>query len=520
MEPQNDNQAVDGSDAGVRKFGPVMKLYIWSCGVVEEILQKCPKKDHDCIAALGRVLLGSLVWTALILSLVSYRLFAEAGEIRPDLVAGSVALAWQILNLDSLVFFRSGFEIVGIAGLLRGGLDVGGGPRPLERFVFVGVRILLSVGMAQLLALFTGIIVFQSDIDDRLQSTFDKANARVIVDATKIVDADIQRATDAMKSQASRVDQLSKQTSQLREHDIEGASGPQIQEAEQELNRLSEEKTKADDAVVTAQNFAAMERGGIKIAPGNSGIAGAGPRYKAAMEAVENAKQHVQEVAASLEAARVRLDELRKELASTNKEEQQRSHSELPGYEATLTSEEAKLTNLKGQLDGLIKGREDAIRRGVESAPTYVPLNKGILAQLRAIEELSSEDHIIATVIWLVDLVSMALDMAGVIAKATSYLPMEYCDRLARISYATDVRMVDELMAELNRAPATANDITFPPPPPPANDNERNGASSSGSDPFSDLDNSPPQPPKRPRGRPRKHPIHNRPIKSARRKTG
>ena len=63
--------------------------------------------------------------------------------------------------------------------------------------------------------------------------------------------------------------------------------------------------------------------------------------------------------------------------------------------------------------------------------------------------------------------------MAAVIAKSTSYLPMEYADRLARISYATDVRMVDELMAELNPAPATGSEIKFPPPP--ANENERNG---------------------------------------------
>lgn len=498
-----------------------MKLYIWLTGVVGEILQLCGEKDHNYIRAYGRVLLGWFIWTTLILCLVSHRLFAAPGDIRPDLILGSIALTAQVLAIDGLIIYRSGFEANGLLGLQRGGLNIGGGPGPVASFAFLAVRLTLSIAIAQLLALLSGLIVFGADVDSRIYLTNEKANAPLIAEATSIVDADIERAKVAMKTQAARVGSLSAQITTLRQHDIDpGANDPQIQQAEQEVNRLIDEKRTADDAVVTAQNFATMELGGVKVAPGNSGIAGNGPRYKAAMTAVETAKQHAQEVAASLEAARTRLDELRKRLASSDKAEQERSHGELPGYEATLTSEEAKLSRLKEELDALVARRADSIRQGVERAPNFVPLNKGILGQLRALEELSAEDRVIGSVILLVDLVSMALDMAGVIAKATSYLPMEYCDRLARISYATDVRMVDELMAELNRKPDPESPIEFPPPPPPANDNEPSGGSSNGVDPFSDLDDPQPEPPARPRGRPRKHTVHNKLIKSARRKAG
>lgn len=521
MEAQNDIQAPNGNDASPRKFGLFMKLIFRITGVDEETMRNCPKHDVDNVRALGELLIASFLWQTMLLALIGHRLFAASGEIRPELLLGAAGIALFVLLIDSYIFYRSGSEISGIDELRRGGLEAGGGHGPASKIGYLAARIVLSVGFAQLTAIFVALIIFGADIDARIHATYEKANARVLADVTAIIDADIQRASDALKTQAARVDSLAAQITTLRQHDIDPTSGaPQVQQAQEEINQLIQEKTKADEAVVAAQNFATMELGGVKIAEGHSGIAGNGPRYKAAMEAVEIARRHAQDVATSLDAARARLDSLHKELVSSSQSQQQRSHGELPGYEATLASEEAKLASLKEQLDGLFKGREDAIRRAVQSAPDYVPLNNGFLAQLVALENIADEDHKIATVILLIDVVSFGLELAAVLAKVSSYVPMKYSALLAANSYAAVVRIVDELVAELNNAPATENEITFPPPPPPANDNERNGGSSSGSDPFSELDNPPPEPAKRPRGRPRKRPIHNRLIKSARRKSG
>lgn len=416
---------------------------------------------------------------------------------------------------------RASWHGQGSEELKRAGLDISGGPGArIKTSVFLIVRIgILSVGLAEMTAIMFSILFFSKDINEQMQLDFLRTNAHVFSAASALVDADIQRANVAVKTQAARVDSLSAQITSLRQHDIEpGANDPQILQAEQEVNRLIEEKTRADDAVVTAQNFASMELGGVKIAPGNTGIVGNGPHYRAAMAAVETAKQHAQEVAASLEAARSRLNELRKQLASSDKAEQERSHGELPGYEATLASEEAKLANLKAQLDSLIKGREDAIRHGVESAPDYVPLNNGFLAQVAALDEVARKNTQVHTFKLLIELISFGFELSALLAKTASALPSEYARLAARDAYLRAVRIVDELVAELNKGPATENEITFPPPPPPATDNQRNGGSSGESDPFSDLDNPAPLPPKRPRGRPRKHPINNREIKSAHRK--
>ena len=83
------------------------------------------------------------------------------------------------------------------------------------------------------------------------------------------------------------------------------------------------------------------------------------------------------------------------------------------------------------------------------------------------------------------------------------------CEVFRSLGRPRSVRLVDEMMSELNKEPDNENKIQIPPPPLPANDNERNGgSSSSGSDPFGSPDE-PPPPPKRKRGRPRKYPTLN-----------
>ena len=471
-------------------------------------MRKCPQHDVDNVHALGWLLIASFLWQTMLLVLISHRLFASPGEIRPELLLGSVGIALFVLMIDAYIFYRSGFELSGIDELRRGGLDVGG-PGPAGKIGYLAARIILSVGFAQLTAIFVALIIFGSDIDARLNAENQTANARPLADVTAIVDADVQRATAAVKTQADRVNSLSAQITMLRQHDIDpGANDPQVQQAQQELTRLLDEKSKADDAVIAAETFGTMELGGVKSTPGNSGVAGKGPRYKAAMEAVENAKRHAQEVATNSDAARARLDGLRKELASSNDVEKQRSHGELPGYEATLASEEAKLAHLKGQLDELIKVRPDIIRRGVEAASDYVPPNKGFLAQLIALEHIADEDKKIATVILLIDVVSFGLELAAVLAKVCSYVPMKYSALLAANGYATVVQIVDELMEKLNKKPTT--DHQYELPFPSANDNEPEAGAQSAvaPDPFGKSNDPGPQPLKRGRGRPRKNVLH------------
>jgi hypothetical protein len=179
----------------------------------------------------------------------------------------------------------------------------------------------------------------------------------------------------------------------------------------------------------------------------------------------------------------------------------------LPGFERKLAEENAKLVFLKDELARLTRGRGDAIRAAVEKAPNHVPLDNGLLSQLKVLEKLAAEDATVKWLIILIDVVSFGFELAAVLAKVTSYVPTTYAMLLARDAYIGAVRMVDAMMVELKPEPST--DPKGPPivmPPEPANDNWPAKEQAAGNSPFASDDHPPPSPPKRPRGRPRKSP--------------
>jgi hypothetical protein len=176
------------------------------------------------------------------------------------------------------------------------------------------------------------------------------------------------------------------------------------------------------------------------------------------------------------------------------------------------------MASLKDRLTDLANGRNDAIRKAVESSPNYVPHNTGFLAQIIALEQIANEDGKVASVILLFDLVSVGFELAAVLAKVMAYCPTTYAAIVARDVYMRAVRIVDEMMAELNGGPkaeAEAVPLENPLFGFPANDNHKStkvgpiidmppSASSEGPRPPE-----PPPPPRRRRGRPRKTNLLN-----------
>jgi Domain of unknown function (DUF4407) len=486
------------------KPGPLMKLFIKITGVDSEVLENCPGDDWDNVRALGEIMILTWVYQAALFTLVGHELFAAPGHFRLDIVLVAMFLATFILCIDSYMFFRSGWHLNGIEELMRGGLDVSGGPNArIKAGAFLAIRIALSIGLAQLLAVLLSLLVFAADISAVIQDAYLKTNAHLIAPAAALVDDGIKRATDAVSVQTERVNALSAQISVLREHEVDpGSADPRVKEAEAEVARLTAEKAKAEDALAKAQTFADNEFGGIKGAPGNSGIAGYGLRYRAAMQEVTSAQARAQQADADLAAARARLDALRQPGSAAS--EIQQANGQLAAFQKDLEAENEKLADLKKQLAALIAGRENAIRRAVESAPDHVGYDNGFLARIRALGLIAREDGKIAAVILLIDIVSFGFELAAVLAKVTSYVPTAYATSRAREAFLRVVRIVDEIMGELKSIDGW--DHKWPDILPP------DGTAGDGHDVKVVPEAEPPkdsntQPPKRGRGRPRKHPL-------------
>ena len=117
-----------------------------------------------------------------------------------------------MLLIDSYVFVRAGFHADGIRELARGGLDLSGGwAVKVTAGIFLGFRILLALGFAQLTAIFVALILYQGDIAADLNSQAQRENTALIASANRHVDADIEQASDAVKETQQRVEALRKE---------------------------------------------------------------------------------------------------------------------------------------------------------------------------------------------------------------------------------------------------------------------------------------------------------------------
>ncbi len=481
--------------------GPFAKFVFKITGVDEETLRLCPPQDFDNVLAIGEIMMCTWLYQFSLFFIIGQKLFAAAGQIRPDLALAAMFIATFIMAIDSYMIMRSGWHLSGIEELKRGGLDVAGGTvARVKAVAFLAIRIALSIGLAQLTAIFVALLIFGADIDARLFDRYREANAPLMATATVLVDGAIKRATEAVTAQSEHVASLTRQATTLRQNGIES---PQVQEAQSDVARLIEENSKAEQDVKSAETFATNELGGIKGANSNSGQAGRGPRYRAAMDQLASAQSRAQKVARDLNAARERLDNVRANTPA-NDTTRQRSHDQLVELEQTLAAEKAQLATLKDDLAKLTAGREAAIRRSVEEAPGHVALETGFLQQLIVLGQIADDSRRIAAVILLIDLVSFGFELAAVLAKVTSYVPTTYAILLARDAYMRAVRTVDGMVAELKtRETEFSPDII--PPGHPLDIGETIDVTPA---PAADAGtiNPEPQPAKRKRGRPRKNP--------------
>lgn len=472
--------------------------------VDKETLLLCPQADWDNARAVAEIQLFVWAYQTSLLSIIAHKLFAAPDQLRPELVVGAAFIATFILLLDSYMVMRSGWHLSGIAELKRAGIDISGDAwAHVKAGVFLSIRILLAIGISMIAALFLGILVFNRDIEAQLQENYHRANAPLIAQAAKLLDADIDRRATVLNAQEGRATALASQVKAARDAELDPLSNdPRVKTARDEVAQLLTRQAKAEEDLRNAEVFAANEAGGIKALADNSGQVGEGPRYRAALEQAAGAKRRLQDATDALTNARTRLDAIVPRTATVPKDAKSGASEQRKLLEASLTAEDAKLKTMRDEFATLKGNREAAISKAVERAPNHVARDDGLLAHITVLERMAREDTTIAVVIALIHLTSFGLELAAVLAKITSYVPTSYATRIACDAYLRAVRIAEELTAELNEGPSPDNPDPRPTPPfrGPANDNKPTSAYPA-VDPFGNF-NDPTT--KRPRGRPRK----------------
>jgi Domain of unknown function (DUF4407) len=470
------------------------------------IMKRSPPPDHTNAYAIGLLIILNWVYVTFLFSALGMNLLAD-GHFRLDVFAVCAFLASYLVAIDVYAFNHSGDHQNGLRELKRGGLDLTGGMADTVRsYGYLAVRLILSLGLAQLSALAFALLWYGADISAQINSRYQAANAVLIQQMTGSVDAGIKRLAGDRAAQAEHVKGLTDQVAALRQAEIDPSAGdPQVQESEHELDELLDQRTKAQDGLAKAESFATSELGGIRSAPGNSGVAGAGPRYRAAMQRVSDAKARAQEIDNEISTARERLDELHDKLGATSQAKEHHAHDQLPNFEQALAAAQSKLQSLADQLAQSTAHRNAAIEERVRSAPNYVPRSEGMLARLKALENITNEDSKAGYTILVVELVAFGLELAFVMCKVFAYVPTTYSAILAGDHYRRIVRIANEVSAATTEPPANDNGPDGQAARDAVNDNQPNGHAATGTEGF-DLAGAPAQPPKRKRGRPPKNP--------------
>ena len=470
----------------VSKPGLGTRILIGLAGGDEETLRECPASDWGNVRAIGVLMILVWCYQAGLLSIVAHQVLAPDGAFHPALVAGSAFIASLLLVIDSYCFLRASFHADGVRELARAGLDISGGwGVKLAAGLFLTLRILLSLGFAQLTGIFVSLYIFHADIAHEVDRRFQQNNAALISAATHRVDAQIQRTTEAEKAAAMRVDALENQLTTMRQGVIDPAAADSgVAEAQAEVRDLQAQRDRREAALRAAQIFASNELAGIKAAPGNSGVPGNGPVRAAAEERVQTATVERDDTVRELADARTRLEKLRQQARGADRG--QLAKAAIPQVERDLGAARQDLAGLRKQLADRIKGRDEAVRHEIENSPEQVGRGTGMLAQLVALRRIAQDPEILA-VILLIDLTSFGLELAAVLAKVTTFIPTTYALLLARNAYLRAVETADEIAATANKRDGQAGEGS-----------ETNwfgtgpGAASIA------------PPPKRPRGRPRK----------------
>jgi len=494
---------MDMSGTPSRRIGPISNLLFKLVGADEPTLRLCSDKDLDTLRMQGLLLVGQVVFEAVVLSVAAHQVLASDDDIHFALIAGAIAVAVLIGLIDSYVFLRGGVFEEGISQLRLAGLDLNERTAAkIQRAIALAIRLLFSVALALLIGCFAGLGLFKADIRAEGDRQWQQQNSTRIEEAKLQIDGEIRRATDAVESEEAHVASLQKSLTTMREGAVNPAANDvSVQAQQQELNQLLAEKSRREAELVAAQTFASNEMAGAVGNSSNTGQRGRGPVRIAAEERLKSATANLAAADHALADARARLDDLRKQTASTDGDRSRQAQSQLQPLEAELKEATARLGSQRETLTKLTGNREGDIRAKVEAAPDYVGRDQGLIGQLKALRQIAKDPEI-ATVIFLIDFVTFMLEMACVMGKIMSPIPTSFSALTARDIFMRLTRIVDGMMAELDRGPdpdADGPDVSGG----PANDNnlDHGFRAPPGINPDRPVI---PPPAKRPRGRPRK----------------
>jgi hypothetical protein len=414
-----------------------------------DILAKCPEGDARVVRFLSILMCLSFCWEVILFSNAAHIMLASDGTWHIGLFAVAVLMGFIVLLADAIVFIAGSWHTHGLAEverthefkLPRTRVDHAKGG------ALIGGRFVMALLIANFMALTTGLLAFEKDIDRILKSRYLSANAILFSEGAQREDTELQKNKAGQQERGGLVLQAEAEEKSLRALSLE----PKVDDSElklalQRVASAQATKVAADADLKSAEVHSARERGGECRVPGVSCIAGEGPLWRAAQERIAASERE----AAAASRALVEAQRSLRELSDARNSEARRK-------EAMAQIRLAEVTARKGELERQIAAlaeaygkrlasRESSIRAAVESDPRYVPRADGLLARLQALNELS-KDESIAHALYGFDAILILLELAAIMGKTFALIPMTYATRMVELDLAREIETAKRLKA-------------------------------------------------------------------------
>lgn len=438
-------------DTNHHEFGFVSRLVIRIGAGDEDILRTCPLRDVHNVMTIGWLLIIVWVWQSVLFTMVGHMMLAQPGEWRLEVVSGAILIATVVMLVDSYVIVRSSWHLQGLSELKRGGLDF---PSPIaariKNGMFIAVRLLLSTVLATLTALFLSILLFEKDLTGDLEQRFQKANAALLGRITGQVDGAMVKLKGEHEDILKRLSLLADEEKLVRAAVIDPVGdSTEFKAALERMAALNDAKTEAQRELTAAEKLAADELGGARR-PDTSGIAGYGPRRRAADEKIASAKRKLESATQDIEAAQKQIETLREALKDVGGSKRAAAEAKLPEIAIQRREKEQRLAIVEAELKKREHDRDRVVRTAFENDPGYHPREEGFLARLQALERISHQFHVKFVVI-IFHIGLFGIELAAVLAKIATFIPTSYTTILAWNDVVVPMKWVKRLKEEVDR---------------------------------------------------------------------
>lgn len=414
-------------------MGPATRALAEIAGTDPDVLAKCPQRDVGNVMCVAYLLLAVWAWQSCAFVLVGHLMLAKDGAFSLLVTLGGIGIATIVMLMDSYVIVRSSWHLQGLKELKRGGLEIPGmlSARIANAF-FIAVRLFLSLVLAQIVAIFFSLLLYQKDIAIELEAEHQRLNAPLIARVTEHMDDGIAKARDHVEAMRRQLSGTITEEERLRRVAVDPSlDDPEVQVALQRIEALSKAKSEAEKVLRDAQKFAADELGGVRGAIGNTGIPGPGHVRAAALERVRNAAANLAKASRDLTEAESRLATLRNTTQGTARQRKDAATARLgdvAGSRQDLTQRQRQAEEV---LSDLTRNREASVRRAVEADPGFKSQGTGFLAHWQGLRRLAADPYVLMLVI-LLELALFGIELAAVLSKITTFVPATYATLIAQ----------------------------------------------------------------------------------------